>query len=141
MENVYLIFGCFGRKDNKFVLCPSVENRILKLDNSLTNLDDIMDYLEQVQLFDRVMLDWNAICHLLYNLQERFDQKVKRLWTQQEYNLLERFLHSHRQCGLYMKLIVTEEIEEEKPELKRTSIKGSPEEIERKPNLKLVGRR
>jgi hypothetical protein len=102
-----------------------------------------MDYLDSVQLFDKVMLDWNAICHLIYNLQDRFDQKVKRLWTENEYHLLERFLHTHRQCGLYAKLIVVsseQDVKEEQQDSK-VSVKGSPEEIERKPNLKLVSRR
>ena len=142
MENAYLVLGCFGRTDDGFVSCPSIENRILKLDDSLVYLDDMMDYFESVQLFDKPMLDWNAICHLVYNLQDRFDQKIKRLWTEKEYHLLERFMQMHRQCGLYTKLIVVPEEMDIPAELEPDSltVKGSPEIIqkEKKPELKLV---
>lgn len=144
-ETCYLVLGCFGREDDGFISCPSVENRILKLDDSLVYIDDVMDYLDSMSLFDRHMLDINAIRHLIYNLQDRFDQKVKRLWTEQEYHLLERFIHTHRPCGLYAKLILVPPEEEDqtpkKPE--RVLVKATPT-IERaeKPVLKVIrGRR
>lgn len=65
-----------------------------------------MDYLDAVKLFDRPMLDQNAIRHLIYNLQDRYDQKLKRLWNDHEYHLLERFMHMHKPCGLYSQLIL-----------------------------------
>ncbi len=105
-EIAYLVLGCHGRTENGFVLCSGVQNRILKLDDSLVNIDGVIDYLEAVRLFDRPMLDQNAIRHLVYNLQDRFDQKFKRLWTDHEYNLVERFIHMHKQCGIYAQLIL-----------------------------------
>lgn len=131
-ENAYLVLGCHGRTENGFVLCPSTQNRILKLDDALVNVDGITDYMDAVRLFDRPMLDQNAIRHLVYNLQDRFDQKFKRLWTDHEYNLLERFMHMHKPCGLYAQLIVVEEELLENPETEQVSfVRGTPE-IERR---------
>jgi hypothetical protein len=115
-ENAYLILGCYGRTENGFILCPSTENRILKLDDSLVNFEKIMDYFDTIKLFDRPIIDQNSIRHLIYNLQDRFDQKIKRLWTDHEYNLLERFLQMHKPCGFYAKLIlVPEEFDKQIP--------------------------
>jgi hypothetical protein len=108
-ENVYLILGCYGRTENEFVLCPSINNRILKIDDTLIHIDEIMDYFDSIKLFDRPLLDNNSINHLIYNLQDRFDQKIKRLWTDHQYNLIERFMHMHKPCGLYSQLILVEE--------------------------------
>ena len=141
-ENAYLVLGCYGRTENGFVLCPSTQNRILKLDDSLVNVDGVTDYFDAVRLFDRPMLEQNAIRHLIYNLQDRFDQKFKRLWTDHEYHLLERFIQMHRPCGLYAQLIlVPAEFDTEKPIPEEVSfVKGIPEiqRSERKVNLTSV---
>ena len=82
----------------------------------LTNFQKLAEYLDKVNLFDRPMLDNNAIRHVLYNLQDRFDQKTKRLWTDHQYNLLERFMQTHKPCGFYLKTILSlEENEEDQP--------------------------
>ena len=133
--------GCYGRSENGFVLCPSTQNRILKLDDALVNVDGVTDYLDAVKLFDRPMLDQNAIRHLIYNLQDRFDQKFKRLWTDHEYHLLERFIQMHKPCGLYAQLILVPQQEESNPDAEQVSfVKGIPEidKPERKINLTSV---
>lgn len=141
-EICYLVLGCFGREDDGFVSCPSVENRILRLDDSLVYIDDIMNYMESVSLFDRHMLDINSIRHLVYNLQDRYDQKIKRMWNEQQYHLLERFIQSHRPCGLYAKLILVPEADKvEAPKKQdRILVKGTPviEHAERRPVLKVI---
>jgi hypothetical protein len=113
-----------------------VENRILKLDDSLTNFHGVMDYLDSVKLFDRSMLDQNAIRHLVYNLQEKFDQKVRRLWTDHQYHMYERFMQMHKPCGLYAKLILISEEQTKKPPVDSEQIsfviKGQPELQSRK---------
>lgn len=139
-ESAYLVLGCYGRTENGFVLCPSTQNRILKLDDSLVNAEGVTDYLDAVKLFDRPMLDQNAIHHLIHNLQDRFDQKFKRLWTDHEYHLLERFIQMHKPCGLYAQLILVEDIEKE-PEPEQISFVRAIPEIqtqERKLNLTSV---
>ena len=87
------------------------------------------------------MLDQNAIRHLIYNLQDRFDQKFKRLWTDHEYHLLERFIQMHKPCGLYAQLILVPQQEESNPDAEQVSfVKGIPEidKPERKINLTSV---
>lgn len=131
-ENAYLVLGCYGRTENGFILCPSVQNRILKLDDSLVNIDGVLDYLEVVKLFDRPMLDQNAIRHLVYNLQDKFDQKFKRLWTDHEYQLLERFMHMHKPCGLYAQLILVPDEGEKSTEEEEISFVMGTKEVEKK---------
>jgi len=129
VESAYLVMGCYGRSENGFALCTSVHNRILKLDDSLVNIDGVMDYLDAVKLFDRPMLDQNAIRHLVHNLQDRFDQKFKRLWTDHEYNLLERFIQMHKPCGIFAQVVLTqdsnEEVDTEKDQI--SFVRGIPE--------------
>ena len=140
-ENAYLVLGCYGRSENGFVLCPSASNRVLKLDDSLVNVEGVTDYLDAVKLFDRPMLDQNAIRHLVYNLQDRFDQKFKRLWTDHEYHLLERFIQMHKPCGLYTQLILVPYTEDQEPEVEEMSfVRGTPpiDRPERKINLTSV---
>lgn len=107
IEKVYLVLGCFGHKQDDFVMCPSTENRILKVDESLYGFDEIWAYLESVRLLDRPMLDINAIRHLVHNLQQNHYQNTKKIWTESKFNLIERFIINHKSCGLYAKLIVT----------------------------------
>lgn len=139
-EELYLVFGCFGRRENEFVYCPSVSNRILKIDESLVYYDDIMDYFEAVRLFDKPMFDTNTIRHFVYNMQDRFDQKVKRLWKEVEYERFERFMIGHKACGLYIRLVVVTSQEDdshkEKPTKDNFFIKG--DEVIPVHELKLV---
>lgn len=139
-ERAYLVLGCHGRTENGFVLCPGVQNRVLKLDDSLVNFDGVTEYLDAVRLFDRPMLDQNAIRHLVYNLQDRFDQKLKRLWTDHEYHLLERFIHMHSQCGLYAQLILVHDDVPDQETEQVSFVKGIPEVIkkDRKINLSTI---
>jgi hypothetical protein len=132
-ENAYLTMGCYGRSENGFILCNSVQNRILKLDDSLVNIDGVMDYLDAVKLFDRPMLDQNAIRHLVYNLQDRFDQKFKRLWTDHEYHLIERFMQMHKPCGVYAQIILTyDDLSDDIDDNQISFVRGVPEKSERK---------
>ena len=108
-ENAYLVLGCYGRTENGFVLCPSTDNRILKLGESLVNIEGVMNYLDAVKIFDRPMLDNNSIRHTVYHLQDKFDQKFKRLWNDHEFSLLERFMHMHKPCGMYLQVILVQE--------------------------------
>jgi hypothetical protein len=143
-EELYLVLGCFGRRDDDFVSCRGVENRILKLNDALENYDEMMDYFEGVRLFDKPLFDQNAIRHFIYNMQERFDQRFKRLWSEKYYNLLERFVVSHRSCGTYIKLILinTEYDEEPEKEPEKVLVKGNPELATKAPELRVIrGRR
>lgn len=148
MEVLFISLGCFGRKDSnerglpEFISCPAVENRILKVDESLVYFSEIMDYLESLRLFDRPLFDINAIRHFVYNMQERYDQKVKRLWTEKQFQLYEKFIVSHKACGVYVKLVLIDTEQEIKPEVKehpldKLLIKGTEELKPRTPQMKL----
>jgi hypothetical protein len=146
-EKLYLVLGCFGRRDDDFVNCLGVENRILRLNDSLEYYSEIMDYFESLRLFDKPLFDYNAIRHVVYNMQDRYDQKFKRLWTEKYYNLLERFIVGHRSCGIYMKLVLVNTDYEEPPappvpeSIKVKKTEGL-DQVARPPDLKVIrGRR
>ncbi len=107
-EQIYLTLGCYGREEDKFVLCPSCSNRILLLEDSLENIEEIWAYLEAIQLLDRPMINLNAIRNTVYRMQEKYDQKFKKLWSEKDFNIIERFIHMHKPCGLYLKLEVSD---------------------------------
>ncbi len=111
----YLILGCFGRTEDGFTLCSGTENRVLKLDSALVESEKIWAYLDGVQLLDKPMLNFNAIKHLIFNLQDKFDQKTKNLWTQTEFRRIERFLIMHKECGVFARLLVVEPVEDSPP--------------------------
>lgn len=132
-RNVYLVLGCYGRKEDGFILCPSVCNKVLKLDDSLIYIDEIWDYLEAVRLLDKPLIDINAIRNLVYKMQDKFDQKIKKLWSEKEFNSIERFIHMHKSCGMFVKLELSyeEQIVEEQENI--VKIKGAPAEKPAKP--------
>ncbi len=107
-DNLYVVLGCFGRSDDDFVSCAGIENRILLVDSSLYRYDDIMDYLDQCRLFDRVLLDYNAVRHFIFNLGEKFDQPTRRLWSEKKFELYQKFAIDHKHCGLFVKLIIND---------------------------------
>lgn len=72
-------------------------------------------YLESLRLFDKPLFDINAIRHMLFNMQDKYDQKIKRLWTEQQFQLYEKFMLTHKMCGIYVKLVVNSSKEELKP--------------------------
>lgn len=121
-EQIIVCLGCFGRIDDGFVSCSAIENTILTLDNSLQDLEKVCQYLETLRLFDKPLFDLNAIRHCIHNMQQRFDQGSRPLWTEKQYNLFEKFVLNHRHCGLYIKLKTI------KPE---PEIKPSPPEEQR----------
>jgi len=108
---LYVLLGCFGRQDDGFISCSGVENCILVVDASLTNYTEIMDYLDGVKLFDKTILEYNSVRHIILNLQDKFDQVVKRLWTEKQFILYQKFVVDHKNCGVYLKLKMAEEEE------------------------------
>jgi hypothetical protein len=152
-EELYLILGCFGRQDNGFVSCASVENRILKITSATEHYNDIMGYLDTCRLFDKPMFEMQAIRHFIFNMRERYDQvgAGRRLWDETSFTLYQKFLIDHRLCGLYVKLVLINPLETEpepESEEKKIFIKGDkpfskePEEFPKESKLRLIrGRR
>lgn len=114
-SDLYLAMGCFGRRDGDFISCRAVENNILKIDPDLEYYEEISKYLESLRLFDKPLFDINAIRHMFYNMQDRYDQKIKRLWTEQQFNLYEKFMLTHKMCGIYVKLTVSQAAPKSEP--------------------------
>lgn len=136
-EELHLVLGCFGRRDDDFINCLGIENKILLLTPILFKYSDLMDYLDGCRLFDRPMFDVNAIRHVIFNLRDKFDQPTSRLWSEKKFNLYQKFLIDHRHCGLYIKLVlVIPELEESPPkDLEKITIVGTSEENR---NLRLI---
>ena len=105
-EELYIILGCFGRRDDNFISCGGVENRILKIEESLFNYNDLMTYLDTCRLFDRPLFDINTIRNFVFYVRDKFDQPMKRLWSEKRFELYQKFIIDHRHCGLYLKLIL-----------------------------------
>jgi hypothetical protein len=128
---IFLVLGCFGRRDNNFVSCAGVENRILKVTTALEHYNEAMDYFDACRLFDRPMFEMQAIRHFIFHMQDRFDQlgAGKRLWSESDFTLYQKFLIDHRLCGLYVKLILVdseEEVEQQTEEEKSVFIESKP---------------
>ena len=140
-ENVYLLLGCYGRKEDTFTLCPSCKNRILTLDDSLLHVDEMWSYFEGVGLLDKPLIDINAVRNFAYKMQDRFDQSYRKLWSERDFHLIERFMHMHKACGLYVKLEVGGE-EQHNNEFELVKVEGAktPQNIA-EPNVIHLSRR
>lgn len=139
--NLYVVLGCFGLRDDEFVSCAGVENRILNVEDNLVHYNQMMDYLDNCRLFDKSMFDYNAIRHVLFNVRDKFDQPNRRIWSEKKFGLLEKFTIEHRKCGIYLKLILSSsELDNVEPvEEKKIFIPGSDSQFTNKiPKLKII---
>lgn len=139
-ENLYLVLGCFGRRDDGFVSCSSCENRILNINTHVENYNEILDYLETCRLFDKPAFDYNAIRNIIFNMQGRFDQIAsgRRLWSEKEADLYHKFIVNHRMCGIYLKLeLVSSELSQNNKE-KETDFEEKTIKIEASNKRKVV---
>lgn len=108
-----IILGCFGKEDGGFISCPSVENTILIVDPLMHKYKELILHLKSFNLFEKRLLDYNAIRHFIFNLQNNFDQITKKIWTERQFLLLQKFTISHKDCGLYIDVIQMENDNEE----------------------------
>lgn len=145
MGDLFLILGCFGRINDGFVSCATCENKILKVESRLNKYNEMMDYLEVCRLFDKPLFEYSSIAHFIKNMQNRYDQSNvgRQLWSETNYNLYLKFLAEHRLCGCYVKLVLLDQKDAEKPipEEKGILIKAEKTEelkINPKVNLKLI---
>lgn len=111
---IYLTLGCFGRKEDGFILCPSCENLILKVNNGLDNFDEMIVFLNSCHLFDRPYYDFNGIKNILNIINTKFFYDKQKLWSQKELDSIQKFILMHRQCGLVLKLESHIETKEDK---------------------------
>lgn len=108
-DGVYIVLGCFGRCDNDFVSCSGLRNKILFLKSSDLNFSDLMDYLDNMRLFDRVLLDYNAVRRLIFKVQNDFDLPTKKVWPEKMFMLYQKFVIDHKDCGLFIDLELNDE--------------------------------
>jgi hypothetical protein len=101
---VHVVLGCFGRTDDEFVSCSALENVILRIEVSNHYYDEMMDYMDSLQLFDRVLLDYNAVRHFIFNMQDKFTLSTKKLWSEKMFLLYQKFVIDHKNCGVFIKL-------------------------------------
>ena len=104
MSDLLVVLSCFGRTDDGFVSCSGCRNVILRLVPSDHHYDEIMDYLDSLQLFDRAILDTNAIRHFIFNMQDRFILPGRKLWSEKMFYLYQKFVIDHKDCGLRLQL-------------------------------------
>jgi hypothetical protein len=103
-----------------------------------------MDYFETCRLFDKPAFEFNAIRNILENMQQRFDQLAagRRLWSEKEIGLFQKFIMNHRACGLYLKLKLVQSNEPEPPQIEEKLIKveasSKIKKAKPKVNLRLV---
>ncbi len=112
MYDYHVVLGCFGLRQDDFVSCSCVQNTILKVGPSIHRYDEMTSYFEQCRLFDKPMFELNGIRHFIFNMQDRYDQVMRPLWTQKKFELYQKFIMDHRFCGLFLRLSLPEEIPE-----------------------------
>ena len=117
-SSLYLVLGCWGRIDDKFVTCPSASNPILLVDKKLEDHDFLVKYLQTVRLFSRKIIDYNAVRNVLFKIQNNFLQGYKPMWDAKRFRLMENFTIQHRPCGVYLSL----ELLDEPPEVKEREV-------------------
>lgn len=108
MYDFYVLLGCFGLTQDGFTCCAGVENVILKVNTSLPDYNEMMNYFDQCRLFDRPMFDLNAVRHFVFNLQDRYSMVTRPLWSVKKFELYQKFIIDHRHCGVYIKLQLPE---------------------------------
>lgn len=123
IPSFHVVLGCFGRQDDGFISCGGIQNNILVIEPKMNNYVSIMDYLDNCQLFDKTILEYNSIRHFVLNMQDRYDQVVKKLWTEKQFRLYQKFTIDHRDCGLFLKLNLIEEPNENQPNSQSISAK------------------
>ena len=101
---LYIVLGCFGRTDDGFISCSGCRNVILSLSPSHHFYGEMMDYLDSLQLFDKPLLNANAIRHFVFNMQDKFVLPNNNLWSEKMFHLYQKFVIDHKDCGLRLQL-------------------------------------
>jgi hypothetical protein len=113
--DISVMLSCWGLVQDGFTLCGSVENEILKIGPQTPNYNEMMDYFDKVHLFEHPVFEWNAITHIIHNLQDRYNLVTKPLWLPKQHDRIQKFLLAHKNCGVSIRLALPETIVEPKP--------------------------
>jgi hypothetical protein len=107
---IHIIMGCYGLKDDDFVCCPGIDNKIYSFDKKSYFYKEIMDYLDNCKLFEKPIYDYNATRNFLSRFKQKFENPISPIWVERKYNIYQKFAIDHKNCGLFLKLS-TEKIE------------------------------
>jgi hypothetical protein len=69
------------------------------------DVKDFLFYIKSLNLIEKRLIDYNAIRKVLFNIQDRYYQKNKTIWTKEYFRLLENFTLVHRSCGIYLAFV------------------------------------
>lgn len=106
-QPVNISLGCFGRHDEGFILCSGITNTIFTLTNDHYYYEEIMAFLDNCKLFDKAIFDYNACRSFLSSFRSKFESPVKPIWKEKKYNMYLKFVSDHKDCGLCLKLSVS----------------------------------
>lgn len=102
-----LILGCHGYINDSFTNCSCVKNVILDLaifeEQEYINVVKFLD--QACELLDKTINDYNKCTNavsMLYRDHNAFDQKML--------HNIQRFLRTHRECGIWLSLILKKDI-------------------------------
>lgn len=109
--DVHLLLGCWGLQQDSFILCGGVENTILSIGLSTPQYQELMDYFDNLRLFDRPLFEWNAILNVIYNLENKFSQVTKPTFLPKQKERIQKYLQQHRSCGVYLKLALADDLQ------------------------------
>lgn len=103
---VYLVLGCNGRSLDGFVFCSKAESRILQITPHLEKAKEMVQYLKALNLFEVTMKDYNAVRNSIFRIQDNYYQKLKPIWNEKYFRMLEQFTIMHKECGIFLKIEV-----------------------------------
>ena len=110
----YVVLGCNGANTpSGFISCSSVENPIIDLTKiEETQYPGVMQFLDDAcSIFDSPVSDYNKCVNTLSYLYKNFgvyDQKM--LFS------VQHFLKMHKECGVWLMLILKEDFDNEQRE-------------------------
>lgn len=105
---LYLILGCWGRDEEGFKSCSSIQNKILELTNQTERNREIIDFLDDnYKLIDKPL--YSNVHTVLFSVQDTFSHKGKPVFDKVLFHKIEDFCQTHRKCGLFLRLSLEEE--------------------------------
>ena len=107
-----LCLGCWGASPEGFTLCSGCENEILDLSAKSERNLAIADHLDtHYKLFDHPLN--NNVHTAVFSIQEKFSKRGSPVFSRDRFALMERFCVMHSRCGLFLRLRMKEEEDEE----------------------------
>lgn len=104
---IMLALGCWGREDEGFCSCSGVKNYILDLSKHSERNKAIANYLDSnFRMFDKPL--YNNVHTAIWNVQDKFSEKGKPVFTESMFKRMEEFCLKHAKCGLYLRLELIE---------------------------------